>query len=69
MTSLQFLHTPLPDLDTYQLSTQSDLWFLHNWRMKFAPLKRCHVTLDDVMMTPLFATPIWIRAYAYAKFE
>ena len=38
MMSLQFVHTPFPDLDTYQLSIQSDLLFLHNWRMKFAPL-------------------------------
>ena len=69
MTSLQFLHTPLPDLDTHQLSTQSDLRFLHNWTVNFAPLSSCHVTLDDVMMTSLFATPSWIRVYVYAKFE
>ena len=69
MTSLQFLHTPLPDLDTYQLSTQSDLRFLHNCTVIFAPLTSCHVTLDDVMMTSLFVAPSGIRDYAYAKFE
>ena len=49
MTSLQFLHTTLPDLDTHQLLTQSDLRFLHNWTVKFAPLSSCHVTHDDVI--------------------
>ena len=35
MTSLQFLHKSLPDLDTYRRSTKSDLRFLHNWNVKF----------------------------------
>ena len=69
MTSLQFLHTPLPDLDTYQLLTQSDLWFLHNWTVQFGPLSLCHVTHDDVIMTWVFGIQPQYRLFVYAKFD
>ena len=34
----------LLDLDISQVSTQSDIRFVHNWTVKFAPLRHCHVT-------------------------
>ena len=51
MTSGQVFDTTLPDLDTHQVSTQSDIGFVLKWCVKFAPLRHCHVTPDDVMMT------------------
>ena len=40
MTSMQFFNITLPELETYQVSTQSNLGFVHNWHVKFAPLRR-----------------------------
>ena len=68
MTSLKFLHTPFPNLHTYQLSTQSVVGFVHNWCVKFSPLRHCHVTHDDVIMTCMFGTHlrhrdlVWLRS-------
>ena len=69
MTSLQFFNITLPDLDTYQVSTQSDLGFGHNWCVKFAPLRHCHVTPDDVMKTKSFGAHPGMVVQVYAKYE
>ena len=68
MTSLKFFDTPLPNLGSYELSIQSDVRFAHNWCLKFAPLRRCHVTHDDVIMTCMFGTHLGLRDFAWTKF-
>ena len=69
MTSLQFFNITLPDLDTYQVSTQWDLGLVHNWHVNFALLRRCHVTHDDVMVTSMFAAHLRDRDFVCTKFS
>ena len=68
MTSLQFFDTILPDLDTSQDSTQSDLRFVHNWTVKFAPLRHCHVTRDDVIITGMLGTHLGFEDFVLPKY-
>ena len=68
MMSFQFFDITLPNLDTYQVSTQSDLRFAYNWCLKFAPLRHCHVTPDDVMMTKSFGTQLPYINFLWSKF-
>ena len=68
MTALQFFDITLPNLDTSQVSTQSDLRFIHNWTVKCATLRHCHVTRDDVIITGMLGIHLGLKDFVLPKY-